>query len=108
MRPPSCGIAQQPAVAVDEVAAEPRPADDLGDERPAAGVRERLGVRPGVGARDDDGARPALEHERQVVGLGGLVRLADASAALVERAGCLFLGGLVDRGGVGIDVVDRA
>ena len=51
---------------------------------------------------------PALQHAGQIVGLGGLVRLADASAALVQRTGCLFFGELVDRGGVGIDVVDDA
>ena len=41
-------IAQQSAVAVDDVAAEAGAADDLGDQRPAARVRERLGGGAGI------------------------------------------------------------
>ena len=93
MRPPSCGSREQRAVAVDEVAAEPRAADDLGDERPAARVGERLGIRPGIGAGD---ARPCAARARGRTaassGSVGQVGLADAAAALIERAGCLVLG----------------
>ncbi len=104
--PAELRIGQQPPVAVDEVAAEPRSADDLGDERPAPEVGEGLGIRSGVGAGDHDRARPALEDVRQVIGFARQVGFADAAAALVQRSGCLLLGRLVRRGGIGIHLGD--
>ena len=56
-----------------------------------------LGVGAGVGAGEHDGARSAREDERAVLGLDRHVGLADASAALIERAGCLVLGLGLDR-----------
>ena len=64
---------------------------------------ELLGIGSGVRPGDDDRARSARQDDGQLVGLGGQIGLADAAAALVERAGGLFFGGLLDRGGVGID-----
>lgn len=95
-------VAEQAAVAVHEVAAEPRPTDDLGDERPPAGVRQRLGAGPGIRAGDHHGARSAHEHMGVAVGIGRQVRLADATAALVQRARRLDLDRIL-RGDVGPD-----
>ena len=97
-------VGQQSAVAVDEVAAEPRSAHDLGDQRPSAQMSERLGIGSGVRPGDDHRARSSRQNDGQLVGLGGQIGLADAPSALIERTGCLFFGGLLDRGGVGVDL----
>ena len=78
--PAELGVAQQRAVAVHQLPAEARTADDLGHQRPSALEREGLGVGPGIRSGDHDGAGAAHEHVRVVVRLGGLVGLADAAA----------------------------
>ena len=86
------GVGEQRPVAVHEIPPETRARDDLGDERPPARVRQRFGGGPGIRSRDDDRAGTALEHVRIEVGIARQVGLADATAALVERAGGALLG----------------
>ena len=102
------GVGQQSAVTVHEVAAEPRTAHDLGDQRPPAQMSERLGIGSGIRSGDDHRAGPSRQDDGKLVGLGGQIGLADAASALIERTGRLFFGGLVDRSGVGVDLDRRS
>ena len=81
------GMAQELSIAVHDVTAEARAADDLGDQRPPPLVREGFGSRPRIGTGDDHRSGAAVERDGHLTGPVGDIERADAAAALVERAG---------------------
>ena len=78
--------AQEDAVGTNRVVTNPRARGRLGQERPAAGFRERPCCRASLVASNDDRARPPLQRRRAVGDLNPLARLGGLGRG--RRTGC--------------------
>jgi len=78
------GGQQQLTVRRHQIRAEPGAAADLGQQGPAPGASEFLGLGAGAGSRDDHGARTARDEEYRFGAVGGQDGLGEHSSRFGE------------------------